>query len=76
MNEAISVSDLNYRYHDGTEALRGVSFRIDAGRMRRAVGAERLRQIHTAAASQRHSARETRRRPVRILGSQITTGKS
>lgn len=28
---AIDVQDLCYRYHDGTQALRGVSFRIDDG---------------------------------------------
>jgi cobalt/nickel transport system ATP-binding protein len=28
---AIEVTDLKYRYHDGTEALRGVSFRIAPG---------------------------------------------
>jgi cobalt/nickel transport system ATP-binding protein len=31
MSAAIEVSDLSYRYHDGTEALRGVSFRVAAG---------------------------------------------
>jgi cobalt/nickel transport system ATP-binding protein len=31
MNTAIEVTNLKYRYHDGTEALRGVSFRIAAG---------------------------------------------
>jgi cobalt/nickel transport system ATP-binding protein len=28
---AIQVADLSYRYHDGTEALRGVSFNVAAG---------------------------------------------
>ena len=28
MNAAIQVTNLSYRYHDGTEALRGVSFQI------------------------------------------------
>jgi len=28
---AIEVNDLKYRYHDGTEALRGVSFQIVPG---------------------------------------------
>lgn len=31
MKTAIEVSGLSYRYHDGTEALRGVSFRVAAG---------------------------------------------
>ncbi len=31
MNAAIEVTDLRYRYHDGTEALRGVSFRVAPG---------------------------------------------
>ena len=28
---AIEIQNLRYRYHDGTEALRGVSFRLEAG---------------------------------------------
>ncbi|MFZ0827598.1 MAG: ABC transporter ATP-binding protein [Verrucomicrobiia bacterium] len=31
MNSAIEITNLQYRYHDGTEALRGVSFRIAPG---------------------------------------------
>jgi len=31
MNAAIEVTGLSYRYHDGTEALRGVSFRVAPG---------------------------------------------
>ncbi len=31
MNTAIQVANLAYRYHDGTEALRGVSFGVVAG---------------------------------------------
>jgi cobalt/nickel transport system ATP-binding protein len=31
MKAAIEVSNLSYRYHDGTEALRGVSFNVAAG---------------------------------------------
>jgi cobalt/nickel transport system ATP-binding protein len=31
MNAAIEITNLTYRYHDGTEALRGVSFRVAAG---------------------------------------------
>jgi cobalt/nickel transport system ATP-binding protein len=31
MNNAIDISNLKYRYHDGTEALRGVTFRIAPG---------------------------------------------
>lgn len=31
MNNAIEVLNLRYRYHDGTEALRGVSFSIKSG---------------------------------------------
>ena len=31
MNTAIEVQNLHYRYHDGTEALRGVSLRIAPG---------------------------------------------
>jgi cobalt/nickel transport system ATP-binding protein len=31
MIEAVAVEALSYRYHDGTEALRGVSFRIATG---------------------------------------------
>ena len=31
MNAAIEIADLKYRYHDGTEALRGVSFQIAPG---------------------------------------------
>ncbi len=31
MNPAIEIQNLRYRYHDGTEALRGVSFRINSG---------------------------------------------
>ncbi len=31
MNAAIEVTDLRYCYHDGTEALRGVSFRVASG---------------------------------------------
>lgn len=31
MNPALEVTDLRYRYHDGTEALRGVSFQLAAG---------------------------------------------
>jgi cobalt/nickel transport system ATP-binding protein len=30
MSAVIEVTDLRYRYHDGTDALRGVSFRVDA----------------------------------------------
>jgi cobalt/nickel transport system ATP-binding protein len=31
MNSAIEITNLRYRYHDGTEALRGVSFRMAPG---------------------------------------------
>jgi cobalt/nickel transport system ATP-binding protein len=31
MNSAIEINNLKYRYHDGTEALQGVSFRIMPG---------------------------------------------
>jgi cobalt/nickel transport system ATP-binding protein len=31
MNAAIQVADLRYRYHDGTEALRGVGFNVAQG---------------------------------------------
>lgn len=31
MNPAIEIQNLRYRYHDGIEALRGVSFRIEPG---------------------------------------------
>jgi cobalt transport protein ATP-binding subunit len=31
MNNAIQVADLRYRYHDGTEALRGVGFNVAQG---------------------------------------------
>jgi len=31
MNSAIEITNLKYHYHDGTEALRGVSFRIAPG---------------------------------------------
>jgi cobalt transport protein ATP-binding subunit len=31
MNAAIEITNLKYRYHDGTEALRGVSFRVAPG---------------------------------------------
>jgi len=31
MNTAIQVANLSYRYHDGTEALRGVSFSVQQG---------------------------------------------
>jgi cobalt/nickel transport system ATP-binding protein len=31
MTTAIEIKDLHYRYHEGTEALRGVSFRIEQG---------------------------------------------
>jgi len=31
MNTAIQVTNLGYRYHDGTEALRGISFRVAPG---------------------------------------------
>jgi len=31
MSTAIEVCRLSYRYHDGTEALRGVSFRVEPG---------------------------------------------
>ena len=31
MNTAIQVANLSYRYHDGTEALRGVSFHVAPG---------------------------------------------
>ena len=31
MNTAIQVANLCYRYHDGTDALRGVSFRVAPG---------------------------------------------
>ena len=31
MNAAIEIQDLRYRYHDGTEALRGVSFGVASG---------------------------------------------
>ena len=31
MNTALQVLNLTYRYHDGTEALRGVSFRVAPG---------------------------------------------
>jgi cobalt transport protein ATP-binding subunit len=31
MNAAVEVTELHYRYHDGTEALRGVSFRVAPG---------------------------------------------
>src|SRR5512135_1249770 len=31
MNAAIQVANLCYRYHDGTEALRGVSFQVAQG---------------------------------------------
>jgi cobalt transport protein ATP-binding subunit len=31
MSAAIEVTSLNYRYHDGTEALRGVNFRVEEG---------------------------------------------
>ena len=28
---AIEITNLNYRYHDGTEALRGVNLRVEPG---------------------------------------------
>ena len=31
MNTAIQIADLSYRYHDGTEALRGLSFNVAQG---------------------------------------------
>ncbi|HET7624671.1 MAG TPA: energy-coupling factor ABC transporter ATP-binding protein [Verrucomicrobiae bacterium] len=31
MSAAIEITNLTYRYHDGTEALRGVSFQIEPG---------------------------------------------
>jgi cobalt transport protein ATP-binding subunit len=31
MNTAIEINNLKYRYHDGTKALRGVSFRVAPG---------------------------------------------
>jgi cobalt/nickel transport system ATP-binding protein len=31
MNAAIEINNLKYRYHDGSEALRGVSFRVAPG---------------------------------------------
>ncbi|HPU57004.1 MAG TPA: ATP-binding cassette domain-containing protein, partial [Verrucomicrobiota bacterium] len=31
MSPAIEVTDLRYRYHDGTEALRGITFSIERG---------------------------------------------
>lgn len=31
MTPAIDIADLRYRYHDGTEALRGVSLRVEPG---------------------------------------------
>jgi cobalt/nickel transport system ATP-binding protein len=31
MSAAIEIANLSYRYHDGTEALRGVSFRVAGG---------------------------------------------
>ena len=31
MNAAIQIDGLSYRYHDGTEALRGVSFSVAQG---------------------------------------------
>jgi cobalt/nickel transport system ATP-binding protein len=31
MNPAIEITNLRYRYHDGTEALRGVNFRVAPG---------------------------------------------
>jgi len=31
MNAAIEITNLKYRYHDGTEALRGVGFRVAPG---------------------------------------------
>lgn len=31
MNSAIEITNLKYRYHDGTEALRGISFQVSAG---------------------------------------------
>ncbi len=31
MNDAIEIANLKYRYHDGTEALRGVSFHVASG---------------------------------------------
>jgi cobalt transport protein ATP-binding subunit len=31
MNDAIEISNLKYRYHDGTEALRDVSLRVEPG---------------------------------------------
>ena len=31
MNAAIEINNLKYHYHDGTEALRGVGFRIEPG---------------------------------------------
>ena len=31
MNPTIEVANLKYRYHDGTEALRGVNFRLAPG---------------------------------------------
>ena len=31
MSDAIEIKNLRYRYHDGTEALRGISFRVAPG---------------------------------------------
>jgi cobalt/nickel transport system ATP-binding protein len=31
MSDAIEIKNLKYRYHDGTEALRGISFRVAPG---------------------------------------------
>ena len=77
MNAAIEITNLKYRYHDGTEALRGVSFRVAPGECVALARPERLRQIHAAAALERHSAGKiVRRRRGENSGRTGRAGKS